>query len=254
MRSQTEAHGELRREDADRLVAWAPEHFGVDTADIEAIVHNAAKTTIRGRALRLLSRPEVDAAAVRALRAEAGSWGLAVGRDLELTPLQLRALFAAEAVAAIEVREQARGAEAAASQARDAEAAAALVGGKSTWAAVELSREGLGLEPHEAAAALRDILVRRCRSCLVNALADVRLGNEARAVSELGRLLRVAAYLAEAGEDISLEATGLAQSASIAMRRRLCQAYAAGLLRGAPATADAAVAELEAFLGLLPAP
>merc|ERR1711920_629834 len=143
---------------------------------------------------------------IRKLRDETEAWDLKLEKDLELTKPQLRLLFRAEVISAIE----------------DPDLTA-----DQKWDVVVGSSDSIGLGDEEALEELKGWLQDRCRACLANAVGDFMQGNEELAIREMQRLELLAGF-AEATDGIELNHDW---EVAPSMRQKLMQMLTASLTR-----------------------
>lgn len=193
--------GKLNEEDIQTLTEWAPAFFGIGKDVTKEMVKEANKGMLQSKVLRLLNMPKVSPEDVQKLRSEVEEWGLVLQKDLELTQAQLRSLFRVEVAASLEDPRLTMGQKA---------------------DRVASSREGFGLDDDMAAEELQELLLYRCRGCLVNAVGDLLQGNEGQAVSEMQRLELLAAFAEnDKGMEVNEE-----WDVAPELRRRLIKTYA----------------------------
>eukprot|EP00419_Tripos_fusus_P049558 CAMPEP_0172837180 /NCGR_PEP_ID=MMETSP1075-20121228/27000_1 /TAXON_ID=2916 /ORGANISM="Ceratium fusus, Strain PA161109" /LENGTH=1247 /DNA_ID=CAMNT_0013680527 /DNA_START=1 /DNA_END=3744 /DNA_ORIENTATION=+ len=194
-------NGKLSDEDISTLTNWVPTFFGIDKDVTVKMVQDANKGMLVSKVLRLLNMPKLSSKDVQQLRDDVDSWDLTLEKDLELTRPQLRSLFCVEVGATLEEPDLTT------AQKQDA---------------IEVSREAFGLGQKEAADEVAQLLVSRCRGCLVNAVGDLMQGNETRALKEM-QILGFLASFVDASDGLEVQMDwDVAQS----MRQRLLKLYA----------------------------
>lgn len=193
-------NGKLSAEDTQTLTDWVPAFFGIGKDVTKDMVQEANKGMLQTKVLRLLNLPKVSPEDVHKLREEVREWDLELQKDLELTQPQLRSLFRVEVGSVLE------DVELSLEQKADH---------------IASSREGFGLEEEDAAEELQELLVSRCKGCLVNAVGDLLQGNEGQAVEEMQRLELLAEFAEKASGWEVKEDWEVAPE----LRRRLVKCY-----------------------------